>query len=85
MNRRLVHFAAPILLIGAFACSGSSKQTASPATPAADAPVATNCGPTQFVAGGQCFDSSDAACATLSCPNGCLNQETAPAVVVCKQ
>jgi hypothetical protein len=54
-----------------------------PSTGEPDAPSHPQCAPTQFVAAGACFDESDAACASLSCPNGCAILETAPAQVIC--
>jgi hypothetical protein len=78
------------------ACAGSSPPPSSPDTPVASPPqgpaaMAPNasppvqCGPTQFVASGTCFDSADAACASLKCSRAdCLIAETAPAQVSCK-
>lgn len=86
MIRMLVRLGSPLVLIGALACSGSTPQSSSSSSsspPPSDTTPAPSCAPTQYVAGGQCFDDSSAACATLSCPSGCRNQETAPAIVVC--
>jgi hypothetical protein len=43
------------------------------------------CAPTQFEAGGKCFDTKEQACTILACPGGssCVALETAPARVSC--
>ncbi len=66
--------------------AGPSGDTPTSSEPGAAPPSAggPQCRPTQFVAGGACFDASEEACASLGCEGGCRILETAPAQVVCE-
>lgn len=67
--------------------SGDTPVSSPPSSPASpDIAPAPQCSPTQYVgAGDRCFDTSQAACASLPCgPSDCLIQETAPARARCR-
>ena len=67
--------------------AGDTPVSSPPSSPGApDVAPADQCSPTQFVgAESRCFDSSEAACASLKCaPSDCQIQETAPARARCR-